>query len=155
VKQAFTSITLVAALMDTGICHYSFVRGSHNSNSWGVFMDELSERLTRDDPNWRRNTIWLVDNHKMHHHKTVLDVIQKKKIPIFFSAPASFEILGVEMWFSHVKRKFHPLLENMTQNSMKVERRRRKGEMLELRVAAIEKAIRYVSEETGKRCFLQ
>jgi hypothetical protein len=76
VKQAFTTITLVAALQDSGVCHYSFVQGSHNNVSWGIYLEELSDSLDKQDPEWRKKKMLLVDNHSMHHHESVLNVIR-------------------------------------------------------------------------------
>jgi hypothetical protein len=114
----------------------------------------LADRLDATTPRWRNDTVFLMDNHRLHLTQSVKEVIFKKRIPIFTSGPASFHCLPIEMVFAKVKQKFNfTYIEEMERHQL-VDRRRKRGEMLHHRVRAIEKAIEMTSSQTIKKCYV-
>lgn len=74
IKQAFTSITLVAGVDMKGNCYYQLVRGSHNQHTFAIYLAALADRLDSENQFWWENTILLIDNHKLHLAPAVIQV---------------------------------------------------------------------------------
>jgi hypothetical protein len=47
-----------------------------------------------------------MDNSPCHRNPTVHEYIKKEKLPVLFTGPASFDIVGNEYLFASIKRKF-------------------------------------------------
>jgi transposase len=62
--------------------------------------------LDAREPEWRKDTVLLLDNASIHHTDEVKKAVRDNRLPIFFTAPASFDVLPVELVFSRVKRIF-------------------------------------------------
>jgi hypothetical protein len=134
--------------------YYAMVRNSNTQYTFSIFLEDLADRLDQENRKWRENTVFLMDNARLHLTQVVKEVIFKKRIPIFTSAPASFHCLPVEMVFAKVKQKFNHTYMDEVEKLHLDERRRKRGEMLHHRVRAIEKAIDMTSSQTIKKCFV-
>jgi transposase len=55
------------------------------------------------EPEWRKTSVVMLDNARIHNTDEVKEVVTKCRIPIFYTAPASFEVLPIELVFSRVK----------------------------------------------------
>ena len=87
----------------TGEHHYSLVKGSHTAKSFTLFLTMLVRRLDVVRPDWREDSIFLVDNATIHGTPLVLKVAKQERIPLAYTAPASFSVLQIELVFSKIK----------------------------------------------------
>jgi transposase len=61
-------------------------------------------------PNWRKKYILLLDNCPAHTSQASVSVMKHLRIPVFFSAPASYIAIPVEGVFAALKAKELDLL---------------------------------------------
>ena len=66
-------------------------------------MRELVKILDADRPDWRADTIWLVDGAKMHTTELVKNIYQKLKIPIMVAPPYSWNLVATEKFHAMFK----------------------------------------------------
>ena len=59
--------------------------------------------LDADRPDWRADTIWLVDGAKMHTTELVKNIYQKLKIPIMVAPPYSWNLVATEKFHAMFK----------------------------------------------------
>jgi transposase len=65
-----------------------------------MFLDRLCGVLTRDDMNWRANTVVTLDNASYHKSALVKHTFERLGIKVIFTAPYSYESTPMELWFS-------------------------------------------------------
>ena len=68
-----------------------------------TFFLHLFKMLDYERPNWRQNTIIMLDNAAYHKTKAALEFFKAFKVPILFTAPYSYSLSPIEMLFSFVK----------------------------------------------------
>ena len=84
--------------------------GKNNSTTFMLFLIKLSNHLDDTKPNWRQNTIIMVDNAPYHRSKMMMEKYQVLKVPIMFLGPYQFKLAPVELMFSYIKnRDLNPL----------------------------------------------
>ena len=67
-------------------------------------MKHLAETLDKERPDWRDNTIILLDNASYHKSAATLEVLKALDMPVMYSGPYSFNIAACELFFSRLKR---------------------------------------------------
>ena len=68
-------------------------------------------------PDWRQDTIWLVDGAKMHTTELVQDIYQKLKVPIMVAPPYSWNLVATEKWHAMFKSgELNPTGKGMTKS---------------------------------------
>ena len=72
-----------------------------------IFFQALVRKLDKERPNWRRDTIVLLDNASYHSCAATLKVFEGQQIPILFTGPHSYDAAPCELFFAafHVKFK--------------------------------------------------
>ena len=69
----------------------------------------LVQKMDKDDKYWKSKFFLLLDNATMHSTQLILKYIKDEKIPVLFTAPASFEAVPVEAMFKYIKSKFRKI----------------------------------------------
>ena len=69
-----------------------------------IFIHKLVKVLDRENPNWRAETVWLLDNAPYHTTISVRNVFQALRIPVLFTGPHSYDAAPCELFFAHFKR---------------------------------------------------
>ena len=96
-------ITMMAAVDNYGDAYLSLLQANTNQYTFAEFVRELVRILDKDRPQWRSDTIWLVDGAKMHTTQLVQDIYTKLKIPIMVAPPYSWNLVATEKWHSMFK----------------------------------------------------
>jgi hypothetical protein len=104
--QKIPNMTLISAITFSGRNYYSLLLGSNNEFVFCRYLTMLSDRLDKDDPDWRKTSVVLMDNSAIHGTQDVLQRIKDLQMPVIWSAPASYEAICIELHFAHVKKKF-------------------------------------------------
>ena len=65
---------------------------------------KLVEILNKEDKDWRKKTIVLLDNASYHKTKLVKGLIEKLQIPVLYNAPYSPQLAPIELLFAHIKK---------------------------------------------------
>ena len=59
--------------------------------------------MDSERPDWRANTIWLVDGAKMHTTELIKEIYQKLKVPIMVAPSYSWNLVATEKWHALFK----------------------------------------------------
>lgn len=86
--------------------YYSIIKGSNNQWTFLRFLKDLFQKLSLRYRFWKSNSVILLDNARIHDTQPILKFMEKSKVNILFSAPASFNAIPIELLFSSLKRKF-------------------------------------------------
>ena len=74
-----------------------------DSKVMGVYINELIKTLNKQDVNWRKSHILLVDGAKYHQSTNTFNVLKQLKVPIMILSPHSYNAAPIEMLFSAIK----------------------------------------------------
>ena len=94
---------MILAVDTTGEVFLSLVQSNSNAKIMEIFFQHLVRRLDDERPQWRRNTIILIDNAPYHVGAGMMGVYEKLQIPICFTGPHSYDASPVELMFAAFK----------------------------------------------------
>ena len=57
-------LSLIMAMSTDGRIYFSFTQVNTDSRVFCIFMTKLVEKLTAEEPDWRKNTVLLIDGAK-------------------------------------------------------------------------------------------
>lgn len=69
-----------------------------------IFFQQLALKLDKERPNWRKDTVILIDNAPYHTCKATLKVLEGLKLPVLFTGPHSYDAAPCELVFAHFKK---------------------------------------------------
>ena len=69
------------------------------------FIAGLCLKLQQEDPEWRSNTVLLLDNASYHTSDYMIEKFQAFSVPVLFSGPYSYDAAPVEKVFAAIKTK--------------------------------------------------
>jgi len=78
-------------------------QASTDQNVMLIFLIKLVEQLDIALPDWRDNTILLLDNATYHTGSKVREYLRKLKIDIIWSCPYSYDSAPCEQVFARLK----------------------------------------------------
>jgi hypothetical protein len=85
--QRLRSLSLIAAVSSDGQLMFTVNSGKNNSITFILFLIKLSNYLDETSPNWRQNTILIVDNAPYHRSKLAKERFGSLKIPLMYLGP--------------------------------------------------------------------
>ena len=103
-KDVTPRLSVIAAVDNYGGFYWTVLQAYVDREVFLVFISHLVAKLSAEDPNWRANTVLLLDNAKYHHTEMVRNQLQLQGIDHIFLGPYSFSGAAVEMVFSALKR---------------------------------------------------
>ena len=68
-----------------------------------TFLIHLTNYLDEESPNWRDNTIILLDGATYHKGAEIRNYMRKLKLDIIWSAPYSYSTAPIELLFGALK----------------------------------------------------
>jgi hypothetical protein len=68
------------------------------------FLNRLVTVLTREDRNWRANTVLLLDGAAYHRTTDVRLLLKRLDVDFIISGPYAYDTAPVELYFSYFKR---------------------------------------------------
>lgn len=108
--QRLRSLNIIAAVSSDGKFMYTVNSGKNNTYTFILFLIKLSNHLDNIVPNWRQNSIIMIDNAPYHRSKMIMSKFSQLKVPILFLGPYQFKLAPVELMFSYIKcRDLNPL----------------------------------------------
>ena len=69
-----------------------------------LFFRSLVQRLDQERPNWRKDTVIIVDGAKYHQSKDFLEVAADLRLPYMLLGPHSYDVAPCELVFAHFKK---------------------------------------------------
>lgn len=100
------NVTLICALSITGKLYYCLLKGSNNQWTFSRYLEMLETQLTKETPEWRRDTILLLDNATIHDAPHTLKTIADLKLPVEYTGQASFNAVPIESVFMYLKKRY-------------------------------------------------
>ena len=97
-------ISMIAGLDNHGDLYVSLLQSNVDQDTYSLFLRHLVEQLDEDRPQWRADTVILIDGAKYHTTPKVKATIRKLMIPTIVSAPYSYDGAPIETFFSLFKR---------------------------------------------------
>jgi len=71
---------------------------------FALFLRSLVGRLNFEDPDWRTNTVLILDGAPYHCAATTKTLFKKLKVPVLMLAPFSYEASVCELYFAAFKK---------------------------------------------------
>ena len=102
-KQIHPRLALIAALDSNGNTYFSLLHGITNSDIMLLFLSSLCRELSREDVNWRENTVILLDGATYHTSDETRSHLKKLKVQVIFSGPYSYSTAPIEMLLAGIK----------------------------------------------------
>ena len=108
---------MIVGIDTAGAVYLSLLQANNDSRTMELFFKSLVRKLDKERPEWRKNTVILLDNvsailfHKHHpfmqapYHTsaTAYNKLAGLKLPILFTGTHSYDASPCELWFAHFK----------------------------------------------------
>ena len=69
-----------------------------------MFLSRLATVLTQEEPNWREDTYWLLDNASYHKSKEVRDCLKNLGVKTILSGQYAYGAAVCETFFAYYKQ---------------------------------------------------
>ena len=102
-KDIPTRVTLIGAIDSKGASYLSIATGNTDSDVFVTYLYHLAATLDRESGEWRKNTVFLLDNATYHRSDQTRKAIRQLGLRVIYSGPYSFESAPIETWFAHLK----------------------------------------------------
>ena len=110
---------MMVGIDNFGSGYFSLLQANNNQYTYSEFVRELVQTLNVERPNWREDTVWLLDGAKMHSTELVQDIYRKLKIPVMIAPPYSWNLVATESWHSIFKQgELNPTGKAMTKSKL-------------------------------------
>ena len=81
----------------------TLTQANSNSAIMELFLREYAKKLDKQRPDWRANSILLVDGASYHKSAATMKVMQELRMPVMFLGPYSYNAAPCELWFAWFK----------------------------------------------------
>ena len=103
-------MSLICAIDNLGVAYFAVSTSTTDSDVFITFLMSLSNMLDYEKPEWRTETIILLDNALYHKSEQTAAAIKKLGIRVCYSGPYAFSSAPVEQLFALLKRgELNPL----------------------------------------------
>ena len=90
--------------MDTeGDIYVSLTQVNTDTPVMKMYLTHLCMQLDLDRPDWRSNTVLLMDGANYHVNDEVVAHLSLLKMPVIFTGPRSYDSCPCELLFAHLK----------------------------------------------------
>jgi len=69
-----------------------------------IFFRQLALQLDMERPNWRADTVVLLDNASYHASTATQRIFQELQMPVMYTGVYAYDMAPVELFFSYLKR---------------------------------------------------
>ena len=97
------AVSLVAAIDNFGEVFLKMTRAHSTQMTFQLFLMQLVYKLDTQDPDWRVNTIVMLDGASYHMAKGTKDFARRLRIPMIFVSPHSPMVSPIELLFKTIK----------------------------------------------------
>ena len=97
------SISLIAAVDNLGASYFSVSQTVNNSRTFSTFLQRLVLILDAEDPDWRDETILVLDGALTHRSEETRRAMAALKVPAMIAGPYGFDASPCEKLFALLK----------------------------------------------------
>ena len=98
-------MNIIAAVSSRGEFFYTLNLGHTDSRTFFNFILKLTAVLTKQDVNWREDTVIMLDNAAYHRSRENSERYQSLKVPLLFLGPYHYRMAPVELMFAYIKNR--------------------------------------------------
>jgi transposase len=80
-------LNIIAAITSDGRVFFTVNRGRTRFTTFCLFLAKLAAHLNEESPNWRGNSIVMIDNAPYHRSKETREFIARAHVPLMFLGP--------------------------------------------------------------------
>ena len=103
-RELSQRVNMIAALDTEGAVYAALTQVNTDTDVMVSFLSRLATVMTREDKDWRTNTIWLLDGASYHKTPKVRITLRRLGVKYVISGPYSYSAAPVELFFSYFKR---------------------------------------------------
>ena len=96
---------MIAAVDTEGHLYLSLTQFNTDSNVMLMFLSRLATVLSQEEPGWREDTYWLLDNAAYHRSKEVRECLRNLGVKIILSGQYAYGAAPCETFFSYYKQE--------------------------------------------------
>ncbi len=96
-------LSLIAALDTDGRVYFTLTHANTDSDVMLVFMRHLMMQLDREDSDWRKKTVFLLDGARYHTSEEMREYLRKMELRVIYSGPYSYSTAPIELLFGGLK----------------------------------------------------
>ena len=79
------------------------MQANSNNKTMEIFFQQLVHVLDKENKDWRKDTLIVLDNAPYHTSAATLGVFRRLKLPISFTGPHSYDASPCELMYAHFK----------------------------------------------------
>jgi transposase len=102
--QVNPRISMIAGIDTEGDVYLALLQINNDVSVIKLFLTSLAFRLDLDRPNWRGDTVFLLDGATYHLSSEIKEHLQKLRINVIFTGPRSYDASPIELFWAHLKR---------------------------------------------------
>lgn len=99
-----TQLALIAALDTDRDVWFTLTHANTDSDVMLLYLTYLCRQLDWEKPDWRDDSVVLLDGTKYHTGEKTRETMKKIGVPVIFSGPYSYSTAPIELLFSGLKR---------------------------------------------------
>ena len=103
--ERLARINIIAAVSSWGDFYFTINCGKSISRTVLLFLIKLVSHMTDQDPDWRANTVIVLDNAPYHRSRVMTAWCRELKLPLMFLGPYQYSMAPVELMFSYMKNR--------------------------------------------------
>ncbi len=103
--QLYPRMTMVLGLDTAGKVYLCLAQQNSNAQMMELFFHSLARTLDKERPDWRKDTVILMDNAPYHTGGATLKLFERLRLPILFTGPHSYAAAPCELFFASFKAK--------------------------------------------------
>ena len=96
-------IAMIAALDTDGHIYYALTQANTDQNVMLIYLQYLVEQMDLERPDWRDDTVLLLDGARYHTGSAVREYLRKLEVQVIWSGPYSYSAAPIEMVFGALK----------------------------------------------------
>jgi hypothetical protein len=102
-KHMSARVAIIAAVDTEGDVYVSLNQVNTDIPMMKLFISKLAIQLDYDRPQWREDTVFLLDGASYHISDEVQQQLSGLGIPVIFTGPYSYDACPIELLFSQLK----------------------------------------------------
>ncbi len=96
-------ISMIAGMDTSGDAYACYTTVNTNTSVMKLYLSKLAEQLERDRPNFRDDTVLLLDGAKYHLNYEIQGHLKALNFPVIYTGPYSYDACPCELLFARVK----------------------------------------------------
>jgi hypothetical protein len=104
-------ISLILAFDSAGDVFVALTQVNTDASIMHLYLHHLAQTLDVERPNWRNDTVVLLDGARYHTCQPTKDIMQSLRMPVMFTGPQSYDAAPCELFFASLKNgDLNPLM---------------------------------------------